>query len=104
MLNVTNESFQVEVVEAEKPVVVDFWAGWCAPCRMMGPIFERLAEEFEDRAKFVKIDVDSTDLGQRYDVRGIPAFAVLKNGNVVDVAVGARSETQFRAWLEKALG
>jgi len=104
MLKFTDENFQAEVLQSTQPVVIDFWAEWCGPCRMIAPVYERIAEQFKDKAKFGKANVDETGLGAEFDVRGIPTFAIVKDGNIVDVLVGAQSEGKIKQWLEKTLG
>jgi thioredoxin 1 len=105
-IEVDSASFEVEVIESEKPVVVYFSAVWCGPCRAMSPVFNKLAVEFEGKAKFVKVDVDEEaiqDIVQEFDVRGIPTLALVKSGVIIDTSVGARSQAQLAAWLMENL-
>jgi putative thioredoxin len=98
--------FQKEVLDksTEKPVVVDFWAPWCGPCRTLSPILERLARESRGAWRLVKINSDShPELSQSFGVRGIPAVKLFVNGRVTDQFVGALPEPDVRKWLTKAL-
>jgi len=105
VLNVTDASFEKDVLQAPVPVLVDFWAAWCAPCRMIGPIVEELAEEYKDRVKVAKMNVDdNTGTPAQYGVRGIPALLFFKNGELVDQIIGAVPKTQVVKSLEEVLG
>ena len=105
VLNVTDASFEKDVLQAAVPVLVDFWAAWCAPCRMIGPIVEELAEEYKDLVKVAKMNVDdNTGTPAQYGVRGIPALLFFKNGELVDQIIGAVPKTQVVGSLEKILG
>jgi thioredoxin 1 len=85
-----NTSNFEEVLSTDKPVMIDFWAAWCGPCRMIAPLVEELSEEYKDKAVIAKIDVDSNqELAMKYGVRNIPTILFLKNGEVVDKSVGA---------------
>lgn len=98
--------FEREVIEASarQPVLVDFWAGWCAPCKMLGPILEQLAGAAQERWTLVKVDVDAhPDLAQRYQVRGIPAVKLFVDGQVVDEFTGALPQSALEAWLAERL-
>ncbi len=87
------------------PVIVDLWAPWCGPCRMVSPALENLAREYAGRVKLVKVDVDeSPQTARRFDARGIPTLLVLRNGRVVSRHVGAAPEAALRTWLDQALG
>ncbi len=100
------KDFQKDVLEAsyEKPVVVDFWAPWCGPCRIIGPVLERLAEEQQDRWKLVKVNTDiHQDVAMEYGIRGIPTVKLFVNGEVVDEFVGALPEPLIRQWLDSAI-
>lgn len=103
MLDVTSENFEQEVLNSEKPVVIDFWAEWCGPCRMMSPVFKDLSEEMPD-VKFVKIDVDSNnELAQKYDVKSIPSFLVMRAGAVAKTIIGAQSKMNIKSLIENAI-
>jgi thioredoxin 1 len=94
---VTDATFQVEVFDSPVPVVVDFWAPWCGPCRMIGPVLERLAESYDGRLKIAKVNVDEhQQYAAQYGVQGIPTLLIVKNGQVVDRMVGALPEQALR--------
>jgi putative thioredoxin len=106
VIEVTSANFEREVIErsSEVPVVVDFWAEWCAPCRMLGPLLERLAEEYGGQFVLAKIDTDGeAELAQQFGVRSIPTVYGLRDGQAVDGFVGAQSETAIRAWLDRLM-
>ncbi|MBP5451909.1 MAG: thioredoxin [Treponema sp.] len=89
-VNVTKENFEEEVLKSELPVVVDFWATWCGPCQIMGPIVEELSEELEGKVKFCKVNVDeNSELAESYDVMSIPNFKLFKNGEIAGERMGA---------------
>ncbi|MDA0714269.1 MAG: thioredoxin [Bacteroidetes bacterium] len=88
-VEITTSNFE-EVLNTDKPVMIDFWAAWCGPCRMIAPLVDELAEEYKDRAVIAKVDVDSNqEIAMKYGVRNIPTVLFLKNGEVVDKSVGA---------------
>lgn len=105
VLQVTDADFEKEILESPLPALVDFWAAWCGPCRMIGPIVEEIAEEYKDRVKVANMNVDdNANTPARYGVRGIPALLLFKNGELVDQIIGAVPKTQVVSLLEKALG
>ncbi len=98
-ISVTKETFHKEVMMSEKPVLVDFWAPWCGPCRMVMPLVEEIAEERDD-VKVVKINVDEEpELASQFQVMSIPTLMVVKNGEVVSKTMGARPKAQINAML-----
>ena len=93
-----------EVLATDKLVVIDFWAEWCGPCKMVGPIIDQLSEEYKDRVVVGKIDVDNNDEAtSKYGIRNIPTVLFIKNGEVVDKVVGAGAKTLFSEKIEKNL-
>ena len=101
-LKITRENFENEVMKSNIPVLIDFWAPWCGPCRMMGPIIEQLAEEYEGKAKVGKVNVDEEgELSQAFGVMSIPTIVLLKDGKVVKQAVGARPKAEVEAMLQE---
>lgn len=103
-LKFTDDSFEEEVLKSDKPVLVDFWAEWCGPCRMVGPVVEELAGEYEGKAKVGKVDVDNNpEISTKYGIRSIPSLLIFKNGEVVDQIVGAVPKSQLKKQLEAQL-
>ncbi|KGN73364.1 thioredoxin [Porphyromonas macacae] len=100
---ITDANFQ-EILAEGKPVVIDFWATWCGPCRMVGPIIDELATEYEGRVVIGKVDVDANaDLPSQFGVRNIPTIIFLKDGQMVNKMVGAQSKEAFKKEIDKLL-
>jgi thioredoxin 1 len=101
-LAVTDKNFQQEVLESEIPVLVDFWAPWCGPCRMLEPIVNEIAEQYEGQVKVVKLNTDeNSEIATKYAIRSIPTLMIFKGGQKVDMVVGAVPKTTVATTLEK---
>ena len=99
---VTDSSFEKDVLQSSKPVLVDFWAAWCAPCRMLAPTIDAIAEQFSDSAGVVKVNVDdNTSTAQRYGIKGIPTLILFSGGKEVERVVGATSKESISRMIEK---
>ena len=105
MLHLQSKDFENEVLKSEIPTVVDFYADWCGPCRMVSPIIETLSKEYAGRAKFVKVNTDDNqDLAERFGIMSIPTIMVFKNGQIASRTVGAGPAAMYKQKIDAALG
>lgn len=102
--SVGDSDFDSAVLQSSKPVLVDFWAEWCGPCKMIGPSLEEISDELGEQVEIVKLNIDDhPDTPAKYGVRGIPTMILFKNGEIADTKVGASPKAQLKSWLEAAL-
>ena len=103
-VTVTDESFKSDVLESDKPVLVDFWADWCGPCKMIAPALEEISEELGESVTIAKMDImESTEVPQKFGVQSIPLMVLFKNGEPVEQKLGAAPKSQLQSWLESEL-
>ena len=103
-IEVNEKNFEKEVIEKSKdiPILVDFWAEWCPPCKMLGPVLEKLAKEYEGRFILAKLDVQGNQtLAEKYGIRSIPCIKLFKDGEIADEFIGALPESEVKEWLNK---
>ena len=98
------KSWEIDVINSDIPVFVDFWAEWCGPCRMVSPVVEELAKDYEGKVKFVKVNVDeANELASKYNVFSIPTLVILNKGEIVGQQVGAASKESYKSMIDRAL-
>ena len=104
IVHISDESFEEEVLQSKRPVLIDYWAEWCGPCKMIAPVLDEIATEYSDRLKVVKLNIDDNpQTPPKYGIRGIPTLMVFKNGQVEATKVGAVSKAQLTAFLDDSL-
>lgn len=104
IVHISDSSFNQDVLEADSPVLVDFWAEWCGPCKMIAPVLEELADDYEGKLKICKLDIDAnTETAPKYGIRGIPTLIIFNNGEVVGTKVGALSKSQLSAFIDSVI-
>ena len=104
MNDVTSETFENEVLKSDKPVVVDFWAEWCGPCRIFEPVLKDIEKKYNDKVKFVRLNVDENmDIAAKYGIMNIPTTLLFENGEVKAMSVGAVPKDYFEEWLKSNL-
>ncbi|MBJ7444420.1 MAG: thioredoxin TrxA [Sphingobium sp.] len=101
---VTDSSFKADVIDSDKPVLVDFWAEWCGPCKMIGPALEEISDELGEKITIAKVNIDENpDAPGQYGVRGIPTMILFKNGEPAATKVGAAPKSALKSWIESVL-
>jgi thioredoxin 1 len=104
IIHVTDDSFEQEVLKSANPVLVDYWADWCGPCKMIAPVLDEIAEEYEGKIRIAKLNIDQNpDTPPRYGIRGIPTLMLFKQGEVEATKVGAVSKSQLTAFIDSNL-
>ena len=104
IVHISDESFEEEVLQSKRPVLIDYWAEWCGPCKTIAPVLDEIATEYSDRLKVVKLNIDDNpQTPPKYGIRGIPTLMVFKNGQVEATKVGAVSKAQLTAFLDNSL-
>jgi thioredoxin 1 len=101
-IKISDDTFEENVINSGKPIIIDFWAEWCAPCKQIGPILEEISDEYNDKLTIGKLDVDENpETPGKYQIRGIPTMLLFNNGKLVDTKVGMSSKTDLKEWIEK---
>ena len=101
-IKISDDSFEYEVINKGKPIIVDFWAEWCGPCKQIGPILEEISEEYKEKVRIGKLDVDENpEIASQYQIRGIPTMMLFNNGSLVDTKVGMSSKNDLIQWIDQ---
>ena len=104
LIHVTDDSFESDVLQSNTPVLVDYWAEWCGPCKMIAPILDEVASEYADKLKIAKLDVDqNAETAQKYGIRSIPCLMLFKDGDIIATQVGALSKSQLSEFIDQNL-
>ena len=104
IIQLTKENFKEEIIESDVPVIIDFWAGWCMPCKMMAPVFESLARKYDGQLKFAKLNTDEApEIASKFSIQGIPALVIVKQGSEIDRIVGAMPEDVLKQKIDLIL-
>ncbi len=104
IITTSDDTFEADVLGNDLPVLVDFWAEWCGPCKMIAPVLEEIAEEFEGKLKIAKLNIDQNDAtAPKYGIRSIPTLILFKNGNVEATKIGAMSKSELTAFIQQAI-
>lgn len=104
VVHISDESFDTDVLQASGPVLVDYWATWCGPCKMIAPVLDELAKEYGDQVKICKMDVDANkETPAKFNIRGIPTLMLFKNGNAEGTKVGALTKAQLKEFIDSNL-
>ena len=104
IVHTTDSGWEADVLQSDKPVLVDYWAEWCGPCKMIAPILDEIANEYGDRLKICKLDIDANqETPPKYGIRGIPTLMLFKNGDVAATKIGALSKSQLAAFIDSNL-
>ena len=103
-IDISDDNFDSEVLKSDKPVLIDFWAEWCGPCKVLGPVIDEVAEDYSDRVKFVKLNIDNNPSNtQKFGIRGIPTLLLFKNEEKIDTSVGVLSKSELTSFIDKNL-
>ena len=101
-IKISDDTFEDEVIKKGKPIIVDFWAEWCGPCKQIGPILEEISNEYKEKITIGKLDVDDNpEIASKYQIRGIPTMMLFNNGSLVDTKVGSSSKTDLLKWIDQ---